>query len=50
MENGLVMASETISWHRSLKDAKNVCKENHYSWPYYYILRKNSQGELMYKP
>lgn len=51
MENGVVKSSEVISWnHKTLKEARNECKKKHYSWPYYYILRINNQGGLMYKP
>ena len=51
MENGVVKSSEDISWgYKTLKEARNECKKKHYSWPYYYILRKNNQGVLIYKP
>lgn len=51
MENGVVKSSEVMSWnYKTLKEARNECKKEHYSWPYYYILRINNQGALMYKP
>lgn len=52
MENGVVKSAEVADcWaYESLKDARKECKKKHYSWPYYYILRINNQGGLMYKP
>ena len=51
MENGVVKSSEDISWaHKTLKEARNECKKEHYSWPYYYILRRTKRSKIMYKP
>ena len=51
MEKGVIKSSEFLGrCYKSLKEARNECKSKHYSWPYYYILRKNNQGVLIYKP
>lgn len=51
MERGLIMSSEVLGWnYKSLKEAREECKKEHYSWPYYYILRITKQGGLTYKP
>lgn len=51
MEKGVVKSSEDISWaHKTLKEARNECKKEHYSWPYYYILRRTKRSKIMYKP
>lgn len=48
---GIIKSSELISsGYKSLKEARKECKKEHYSWPYYHILRRNNQGELIYKP
>lgn len=51
MEYGVIKSSEYLSWtYKTLKDARNECKKEHYSWPYYYILRITKRGKIMYKP
>lgn len=50
MEKGVIRSSHIIWSYGSLKEAREDCKRNHYSWPFYYILRKTKNGEKMYKP
>jgi hypothetical protein len=51
MEKGVVKSSEAIYWSRkTLKEIRNECKKEHYSWPYYYILRRTKRSKIMYKP
>lgn len=50
-DKGIIKSSELMSkGYKSLKEAREECKKEHYSWPYYYILRRNDQGTLRYKP
>lgn len=50
-DKGIIKSSELMSkGYKSLKEAREECKKKHYSWPYYYILRRNDQGILIYKP
>lgn len=51
--NGNVIYSYLKSWsYNSLKEAMEYCKQKHWCWPFYYIVRRinGENGKIMYKP
>lgn len=51
--NGNVICSHITSWaYESLKKAREYCKQKHYVWPFYYIVRRigDKNGNTKYKP